>query len=61
MSPVTTQEIKALRLARNLTQAQAAEIAYLGHRSRWAEYEAGKRRIPTYRWELFKQRTETMK
>lgn len=61
MNPVTAQEIRNLRKERNLTQAQAAELAYLGHRERWTEYESGKRHMPPLRWALFKQRTEETK
>lgn len=61
MNPVTAQEIRNLRRSKDLTQAQAAELVYLGHRERWTEYETGKRKMPAARWALFKQRTEATK
>ncbi|HXD06912.1 MAG TPA: helix-turn-helix transcriptional regulator, partial [Burkholderiaceae bacterium] len=46
-------EIVGARQASGLTQAQAAQIVGLSAQPRWAEYEAGRKRMPASRWALF--------
>jgi DNA-binding transcriptional regulator YiaG len=46
-------EIVGARQASGLTQAQAAEVVGLSAQPRWAEYEAGRKRMPGQRWALF--------
>jgi transcriptional regulator with XRE-family HTH domain len=53
MTP-TPEQVRAARKAAGLTQEQAAERAGLGSRTRWAEYEAGTRSMPKYRFDYFK-------
>lgn len=45
--------IRAARQAAGLTLAAAAELVGLGHSSRWAEYESGRKRPDAARWALF--------
>lgn len=53
MSP-TPEQVRAARKAAGLTQEAAADLARLGSRTRWAEYESGKRKMPAYRFDYFK-------
>lgn len=53
----TPAEIRAARESLGLTQAKAAELAYLGAATRWAEYESGARKIDRARWALFRLRS----
>lgn len=57
MTP-TAEQVKAARKAAGLTQEEAAELAGLGSRVRWLEYEHGVRKMPAYRFELFKLKTK---
>lgn len=50
----TPKEIKTARILAGLTQEQAASLAGLGSRERWAEYERGARDMPEMRWKMFK-------
>lgn len=50
-------ELRTLRLAAGLTQAAAAALVGLGARTRWSEYESGRRPIPAHRLELFRLKT----
>lgn len=49
----TPENIRAARDAAGLTQAEAAELAHLGHPTRWSEHERGIHAIDSARWELF--------
>lgn len=49
----TPENLRAVRMAAELTQSQAAALVYLGNVTRWSEYERGARRIDRARWELF--------
>jgi hypothetical protein len=49
----TPANIRAARTAVDLTQAEAAELVYLGSAVRWSEYERGAQGIDPARWELF--------
>ena len=49
----TPDEIRKIRVAAGLTQAQAAQSVGLGQQERWAEYEAGTRTPDVARWALF--------
>ena len=49
----TPNSVRAARVAAGLTQAEAAEVAALGSRERWAEFESGKRQIDALRFEWF--------
>ena len=46
-------DIRSARIAAGLTQAQAADMVYLGAPERWTEYESGTRNIGRARWALF--------
>lgn len=52
MTP-TAKQVKDTRLKAGLTQAQASGMVGLGARTRWAEYESGRRRMPAAKWDLF--------
>lgn len=56
MAPPTPAEIAQARSQVGLTQAQAAALAGYGAQSRWAELEAGTRRMPPQRWAYFLHR-----
>lgn len=49
----TPENLHALRVEAELTQAQAAALVHLGDKTRWSEYERGARAIDPARWELF--------
>ena len=51
-APATPAEIRALREAAGLSQAQAAALV-CRPQQRWAEWEAGRRNIQRDAWELF--------
>lgn len=55
MNP-TPAEIRAARQQAGLTQAQAAELAGYSAQPRWAELEAGRSTIDSWRWEYFLHR-----
>lgn len=54
MTP-TPAEIRAARIAAQLTQAEAAALVYRQRRS-WAGWEAGTARMPAGLWALFNLR-----
>lgn len=54
----TPADIRAAREAAGLSLTQAARLAGLAHRARWAEYEAGTRSPSAAVWELFLLRVE---
>lgn len=49
----TPDAIRMAREAAALTQAEAAELVYLGAAKRWSEYERGAQAMDPARWELF--------
>jgi predicted transcriptional regulator len=49
----TQEDIRKIRVAAGLTQAQAAQSVGLGAQERWAEYENGARVPDVARWALF--------
>lgn len=53
MTDPTPEDIRAARDRAGLTQAEAAELVYLGARTRWSEHENGVQAIDRARWELF--------
>ncbi len=57
----TPEEIRRVRLAAGLTMEEAADLAGLGHLTRWYEYEAGSRRPTPVRWAYFMGAIETRK
>ena len=48
----TPEEVRALRVAAGLTQADAAEVAGLAGWRQWAGWESGERRPSAQSWEL---------
>lgn len=53
----TPGQIATAREAAGLSRTQAAELVYLGHYSRWSEYEHGRSPMPLGTWELFLLKT----
>lgn len=51
-SSPTPQEIKELREKNNLSKLEAGMMIH-GTGATWEEYEAGKFKMPSYRWHLF--------
>jgi transcriptional regulator with XRE-family HTH domain len=51
-------EVREAREAAGLTQAQAAELVYMGHAKRWSEVERGVYALHPGLWELFRIKTE---
>lgn len=49
----TSEELRALRRAANISQSKAAALVHLSNGTRWYEYESGKRNIDPARFELF--------
>lgn len=49
----TSEELRCLRRAANISQSKAATLVHLSNGTRWYEYEAGKRNIDIARFELF--------
>ena len=49
----TAEAVVAARLAAGLTQTEAARSVYLGHYTRWGDYEAGRGGMDAARYELF--------
>lgn len=46
------RDIRSVRQAAGITQAQAAQLVHLGSGSRWSEFESGSKTIDMARWEL---------
>lgn len=51
MKPPTPDQIRAVRLALGLTQAEAAHWVHVTARA-WQWWESGERRMPVATWEL---------
>jgi hypothetical protein len=52
----TPEQIKAARLAANMTQAEAAAVVHRTSSTgfkRWSEWECGAKKMPPAEWELF--------
>lgn len=49
----TPQQIKESRLKAGLTQAEAAAKVFSGSYRTWQNWEAGKRKMPVAKWELW--------
>ena len=58
MTIPTAREVIRGRAAAGLTMREACELADIAHASRWAEYEAGRRRMTAARWLMFQLRTD---
>lgn len=58
MTIPTAVEVIEARAAAGLTMREACELADITHASRWAEYEAGRRRMTAARWLMFLLRTD---
>ncbi len=56
LSP-TKEQVKAARMAANLTQEQAAYVLYRDSLSRWSEWETGLKTMRPADWELFLVKT----
>ena len=54
----TPQEICDGRAAAGLTMREACVLADIANASRWADYEAGRRRMTAARWLMFLLRTD---
>lgn len=54
----TPQELCDARAAAGLTMREACELADIANASRWADYEAGRRRMTAARWLMFQLRTD---
>lgn len=57
MTNPTPQQIRAARLAGDLTQAAAAELIYCKPRA-WMDWETGTRNMHPAFFELFKRKTQ---
>lgn len=53
LAPPIPADVLAARQRSGLSQAQAARLAGLSDRARWAEYERGARQIDGARWALW--------
>lgn len=53
----TPEQVKLARQCAGLTQEQAAAVVHRIGRSRWSEWETGKRQMQDDAWELFLLKT----
>lgn len=51
-------DIREARLRAGLTQAQAGALVGAPSKRTWQDWEAGKRNMPTAKWELFQIKTK---
>lgn len=59
MAVPSADEVRAARVAAELTQAQAAELVGMAHAMRWSEVERGLVGLHAGLWELFQIKTGT--
>jgi hypothetical protein len=57
----TSDEIRAVRRAAQVSQSKAAAMVHLSSGVRWSEYERGTRNIDLARWELFLLKTQAIR
>lgn len=56
MTSPTPEQIRAVREAASLTQAQAAALVGSPSRKAWENWERGRNKMPPAKWELFRNK-----
>ena len=60
MNNPTPEQVKEARLAAGLIQEEAAKVVYCT-RTEWQRWEYGKRKMHPARWELFLEKTKSLR